>query len=168
MAGMCPNDGTPLKDLPFKGVMLDACPTCAGIWFDAEDLRAVLAADPEGAAEVDAEVRPQIEQKAGPPSARRCPRDAQVLQEQHYLYNSPVVLESCPQCSGFWVEDGELTKMQQLLDAQLAAPTPDEQKKLALAQDAFQHQQFLVKLQHLNTLTWMLRRNSTGWIGLLP
>jgi hypothetical protein len=42
----CPRDGTALGHRPYKGVSLDYCPTCHGVWLDAGEL-AMLAHESE-------------------------------------------------------------------------------------------------------------------------
>jgi hypothetical protein len=43
---LCPRDGTALGHRPYKGVSLDYCPTCHGVWLDAGEL-AMLAHESE-------------------------------------------------------------------------------------------------------------------------
>ena len=42
----CPRDGTALGHRPYKGVSLDYCPKCHGVWLDAGEL-AMLAHESE-------------------------------------------------------------------------------------------------------------------------
>jgi ribosomal protein L37AE/L43A len=45
-AMICPRCGATLVHRPYKGVLLDACPGCHGVWLDAGEL-AMLAHEPE-------------------------------------------------------------------------------------------------------------------------
>jgi Zn-finger nucleic acid-binding protein len=38
----CPKDGAPLWETDVGGAMIDRCNSCAGLWFDAGELQAVL------------------------------------------------------------------------------------------------------------------------------
>ena len=44
----CPVDGEPLWEIQVNGVLIDRCNHCGGIWFDANELRAVLGRDKLG------------------------------------------------------------------------------------------------------------------------
>ena len=150
------------------GVNLDACPRCAGIWFDPEDLRTLLARDPLAPSEIEDETIPQVTQKPAGPSIRRCPDCRLPLQQYHYLYTSPVVLDACTQCGGFFVEDGELGKMQQWLDQSHQPMGTDEEAKVALAEATIAHDDEMRRQQNLLHFFNTLRRYQPGWIGLIP
>ena len=81
-------------------VELDFCPSCSGIWFDSEELEAVLRAggieDGLLASAVPAETR---EKK------RRCPRCRKKMLK---LDSSGVIVDSCPAGDGLWLDGGEL------------------------------------------------------------
>ena len=45
--GVCPRDGSRLVSAGQRGVTVEACPTCQGIWLDKGELDAILARDEE-------------------------------------------------------------------------------------------------------------------------
>jgi Na+-translocating ferredoxin:NAD+ oxidoreductase RNF subunit RnfB len=42
----CPVDGTVLEAREFHGVIVDTCPSCAGVWLDAGELDALMKVQP--------------------------------------------------------------------------------------------------------------------------
>jgi Zn-finger nucleic acid-binding protein len=57
------------------------------------------------------------------------------MYQYNYLYTSNIVLDSCDQCGGVWVDHGELMKMDQLAqDARAMEIPPQTQVKGITAQ----------------------------------
>ena len=84
---------------------IDTCPSCHGLWFDAEELRRSLP---------DAELAQQIlhqdqQSPAGAPEVpageRDCPRCRVRLRETPV---GQVPVDYCPRCRGIWLDHGEL------------------------------------------------------------
>jgi Zn-finger nucleic acid-binding protein len=90
------------------GLNLDACPECAGIWFDDGELRQLVDQAPEALEALDARLVPELEVLTPTGSHRHCPRDNDVLATFKYAYDTPIKIDSCPTCSGVFVEDQEL------------------------------------------------------------
>src|SRR5579871_4414586 len=116
MTRTCPECSAKMCTEVIHGVHLDICPECAGIWFDFEELRTLLAQDPLVMSELEDRTMPHGAHKPIGTSLRHCPDCHLPLQQYRYLYTSPIVLEACTDCGGFFVEDGQLGKMQQWLD----------------------------------------------------
>lgn len=47
--GLCPKDGAKLVEQASKGVTIDVCPTCEGIWLDKGELEVVASQEDEAA-----------------------------------------------------------------------------------------------------------------------
>lgn len=164
MARNCPDCSMEMYIETVNGVQLDICAACAGTWFDAHELRQLLARDPLALSVVEDMAVPAIEQKAAGPSLRRCPDCEMPLEQYHYLYNSPVVLDTCTDCGGFWVQDGELAGMQKWLD-QTNKPSPlAEEASLTIAQASIEHGKKMQQQNKLLNLFNMLRQHRPGWI----
>ena len=157
-----------MKEDSFKGVNLEICPVCSGVWFDDDELRRILELDPEGLLDLQNAELPTSSHHVGPVSQRQCPKDGAPLYEFHYLYDSPIILEKCPQCEGVWVEEGQLAAMQQVLDQARKPPTAKEEAGIALGEFAAEHEAEMIKQQRLLSFFTMLQRWSGGWIGLWP
>lgn len=97
------------------GVALDQCSQCAGVWFDDGELASVAKTTPDALKLLDAERLPTMELLNAPGRRKQCPRCATPLSSYHYAYSSPVLLDSCPQCHGIFVEDQEMDAIGQLM-----------------------------------------------------
>lgn len=115
MAANCPACRIEMSNVQFLGTYVDVCPNCAGIWFDEGELLALAREGQQTLETLDRSFQPSREILDLPDKAKRCPRCNLVLQSQNYLYSSPVKIDVCPNCNGVFVEDKELTQIQQWL-----------------------------------------------------
>ncbi|MEO7720000.1 MAG: zf-TFIIB domain-containing protein [Capsulimonas sp.] len=119
----CPVGCGPLTPLKFRGVTLDRCQVCAGVWFDASEYEA-LEQLPEAALrtlEVEVEVRrgpdaPAPHAVAAP--VRSCPACKARLQPVHLTRGVKAVLDHCGNCYGYWADDSELAMLSEVLDGE--------------------------------------------------
>ena len=84
-------------------VELDFCPACRGIWFDSEELEALLRA---GGMEAEALASTAPTETAE--KVRRCPRCRKKMRK---LDSSGVIVDSCPAGDGLWLDGGELAAL---------------------------------------------------------
>jgi Zn-finger nucleic acid-binding protein len=121
MPRICPDDKVFLRSLTMKQVTVDACPHCAGIFFDEGEINQMRLDGDDTLAELDERVQPAedftIDFMALEEPPRQCPSCKHEMDKMRYLYDSPVILDSCPNCGGVWVEDGELKHMRAVLAA---------------------------------------------------
>ncbi|MFI5386427.1 MAG: zf-TFIIB domain-containing protein [Fimbriimonadales bacterium] len=167
MARNCPSCSALMRIESIHGVELDVCTKCAGIWFDSDDLRVLLARDPLALTEID-EVVPHIEHGAGAHSALLCPQCGLRLEDYHYMYNSPVILQTCSNCGGFWVEEDELGKMQQWLEWSHQPVMKSEMGAYVVAEATIEHQKFMARQQNVQHLCSVMRQFQPGWYGFVP
>lgn len=101
----CPD--TPLQPARVRGIEVDQCPACRGVWFDEQELARLLLVKPAelkrlargpGAASLDA--------KPG-----RCPRDGDALLRVRSARDREIVVDVCPRCRGLWLDGGELARL---------------------------------------------------------
>lgn len=112
MSRLCPDCSLNMSAQIFHGLALDVCPQCAGIWFDQDELSALLNNDPRCLIELEEKTVPTPNhQTFGGPTRIECPDCSESLDEYHYLYSSSLILNSCPECGGIWVQEGELKKL---------------------------------------------------------
>jgi Zn-finger nucleic acid-binding protein len=99
-----------------KGIKVDVCFVCEGIWFDKNELEAVIAADAKSyllndlsASDYDGtetkEFKDTLNQKIGD-----CPKCANVKMEKisHKAKPFDLTLDRCPRCGGIWLDGGEI------------------------------------------------------------
>jgi Zn-finger nucleic acid-binding protein len=105
----CPNCRFALVNSNYKGVNLDSCKKCGGVWFDRDELR--IAKD-----RTDADMRwldfdpfsfKNIKHLA---SDKKCPK-CQINMHQCVYEKSRVLIDICPNCQGVWLDIGELDKI---------------------------------------------------------
>lgn len=131
---LCPVCQIELKPQVHLGVTIDVCPACAGIWFDADELTRLNRIDDEILPRIDSMYQPEITQY-NPPWDRMCPVCRVPLLAYHYLYTSDIELDTCNQCGGVWVDNGELEKMYRVLaDARAMEVPPEAKAQVTLAE----------------------------------
>jgi Zn-finger nucleic acid-binding protein len=105
-------------------VEVDSCPTCQGLWLDAKELSRL---DDNFFVDVEeielTDVSPTEEDKE-----LACPRcDGQPgLRKARPKDHGDVVLDTCKNCGGFWLDAGELKKIREVSTSVLIASLADE------------------------------------------
>lgn len=116
MARTCPDCKIILSAKDFHNVKIDACSNCAGIFFDEGEVNTLRLDGNAVLTEVEDAIVPAVEKAEFGEPTRHCPSCTTAMDKYRYLYNSPVMLDSCGKCGGVWVQDGELEQMRQILD----------------------------------------------------
>ncbi|MGV3619034.1 MAG: zf-TFIIB domain-containing protein [Fimbriimonas sp.] len=121
MARACPDCNLPLDAKTFNGVTVDVCARCAGIFFDEGEVNRLRLEGNDHLTEVEDALRPAEDYTADfqtmKERPRSCPNCKRSMDKVRYLYNSTVMIDTCPGCCGVWVEDGELQRMREVLDS---------------------------------------------------
>lgn len=115
--------------MPFVigGVTVDACAGgCAGIWFDAFELQRV---DDQHEVAGDKVLHLQRDPRltVDPARKRECPRCVGIkLKRQFFSPQVRIEVDHCPQCAGYWLDQGELEKIRaaRVLESKTAAASP--------------------------------------------
>jgi Zn-finger nucleic acid-binding protein len=112
MAMKCPACPNQLSTVHVGALKVDACQGgCGGIWFDAFELKRVddeneAAGEPLMHLKRDPRVQVDFARK------RDCPRCADIRLKRHlFSPQSRVEVDECPNCGGYWLDDGELAKI---------------------------------------------------------
>ena len=85
-------------------VIIDRCPDCHGLWFDAGELRQMLKSEGMKSRFLAGSSAAAAAQ-SGESSSRHCPRCDLALQ---HLELGGVTVDVCVGCSGVWLDAGEL------------------------------------------------------------
>jgi Zn-finger nucleic acid-binding protein len=105
----CPNCGTALAPAKRHGIEVESCPSCKGMWLDAEEFDQL---EDEAFDLGDQEKGTLV--FAAEPSDRACPECSQpLLGFQYRLYDLP--LEFCPQGHGYFLDAGEDDRVLKLM-----------------------------------------------------
>ena len=89
------------------GVRIDRCASCDGTWFDEHELSQLLAEEMSNVADLR---RGKVDDKAD----RRvglCPKDGSHLLRIFSAIDRNVVLDTCADCHGIWLDGGEFDKL---------------------------------------------------------
>jgi Zn-finger nucleic acid-binding protein len=117
----CPKCSGTLAEETFGGVGVDRCDSCQGIWFDAKEVRALIA---------HAKSKPdEVPQSTASPASEKlddangtCPRCQESLHRVESLAIEGLHYDQCMSCRGAWLDAGELA---QIVDS----PGADEELK---------------------------------------
>lgn len=103
-------------------VAYDVCEACGGLWLDKGELDKV-------ADQVDGDIEYcSTEEASAPASSKICPRcPSENLRRVKFLGDDSIVLERCDNCNGFWLDGGQIDR----IDKQLAGIMPVKSKGLA-------------------------------------
>jgi|GEM_PF-2525711 len=121
MARHCPDCKSSLAPKSFYGMTVDACPQCAGIFFDEGEINRVRAAGPQALSELEDMVQPTMAITSERATLRLCPCCDKGMDTYRYQYTSKVMLDSCSDCGGLWIQDGELAAIRQYLEQERTA-----------------------------------------------
>ena len=128
----CPRDGSDLVSENYEGaVLVDRCPTCHGVWLDAGELQTVQETieneDTAKLGRINAVVRAHAfaRQQAQPDIV--CPSCGGRLEAGEYVYCSQIMVDRCLDCSGIWLDEGELAALEQFFE-HAAAEERDENR----------------------------------------
>lgn len=101
----CPRCTVGLKNVYTpKGILVDYCPDCQGIWFDRGELFYYSGAPEKITAALAEGLRNEK------PSEADCPRCAAKLAEGG-LFSDDLVIDRCPSCEGIWLDPSELSAL---------------------------------------------------------
>lgn len=108
----CPACDHRLIETQVGSVVVDICQGgCGGIWFDAFELKRVDE-EHEPAGEHLLHIRRDPTRLVDPARKRDCPRCHGVKLKRHFFSPKRLVeVDHCPNCSGYWLDAGELAKI---------------------------------------------------------
>lgn len=110
----CPRCSVELKPVKIKGIELDICDTCEGIWFDNGELDKVCNLGESSLETSDISkslIRDNSLNKSTKSKTLTCPHCNSTLERFIYSYDSNILLDACKICHGIWLDDGELKEV---------------------------------------------------------
>ena len=113
----CYKCSTKMKRKALQGVLVDACPTCEGLWLDGGELEMLQQGEKKGVEEILAQATEEIksEKRRLVTAEGMCPRcQGQRLEEQIV---AGVTLDVCPDCDGIHFDWSELNKVLQATES---------------------------------------------------
>ena len=114
----CPRCNVGLKETApgeYGFITLDICSNCNGAWFDKGELDRL-----DERVAVDAEQEIQMREPVGNHKELDCPSCDGKLEAISPVDAPELIIDRCPACRGFWLDEGELEKMQDVVAREAA------------------------------------------------
>lgn len=128
----CPKDNTQLKSTSLKGVTVDICPKCTGIFFDRAELKRAKDATDEDLRFLDFDLfEDRNDRFIKYNTGRKCPKDNMEMIGLRYA-DSKIQIEKCIECDGVWLDGGEFEKIVKYLEKKATTMTSGELGEHAL------------------------------------
>ena len=118
----CPRDGNPLETTTYEAnIEVDACPTCRGMWLDKGELEAIQEAREndyrKALSELPDSVARSINEVAQMETAPiACPKCNAEMDTREYAYCSQIVVDTCPEGCGIWLDAGEIQALEKFFE----------------------------------------------------
>lgn len=118
----CPRCKSALEIISYELAMIESCPGCGGEWLGPNELKHIVQTFEtvfpkelkDSLAGINSQVFPT---KRVVKKDLTCPRCQDVVMNNfNYAYSSGVYIDKCPECSGIWLDEGELEKIQILVE----------------------------------------------------
>ena len=103
----CPKCGGDLVKTNVCEVEVDRCKSCRGVWCDQDELSELLDRSNWELRQLTGSRR----QESLDLQKAKCPRDNSDLMRVHSALDKDVVLDTCPNCQGIWLDAGEIDRL---------------------------------------------------------
>jgi uncharacterized protein len=120
----CPRGDSPLESKEINQTSVQACPRCAGMFLEHGQLNTVAGPTPGDLeySTVDLDSGKHADEH-GP---LNCPRDGAGMVKVDFNVESTIILDYCQSCHGFWIDGGELARInEEVKKLNEAAEVPD-------------------------------------------
>lgn len=153
----CPRCKTNLKSVLVKGVELDMCQSCDGVWFDKDELIKVINASTEElevSSISDSLYADKLTQSPNKETGLVCPECSSRMDGIIYCYDSSINIDACRICGGIWLDDGEIKEIIEYVHKNQASLSPEKmaeiKSKLKKIEDDFKkvENEFIDSLVH--------------------
>ncbi|MFO0564419.1 MAG: zf-TFIIB domain-containing protein [Polyangiaceae bacterium] len=122
MSKTCPRDGSALEPKTYEAkIEVDACPTCGGVWLDHGELEAIQEARENDYSKTlenlpDSVARSinKVAQLSTTPI--QCLACGTEMDTREYAYCSQIVIDTCPESCGIWLDAGELQALEKFFE----------------------------------------------------
>ena len=111
----CPACGNELQQITVSDIEVDVCKGgCGGIWFDNFEIKK-FDEKHESAGEELLNIEHNENLEIDHAQKRKCPKCDDITMMRHfYSTKKEIEIDECPQCGGFWLDEGELEKIRSL------------------------------------------------------
>jgi Zn-finger nucleic acid-binding protein len=100
-------------------IEIDQCSECGGLWLDPQELKKL---DDNFFIDME-EIKYTGVEASADDTGLTCPRcdSSPALTKCHPQSHAELVVDTCPECKGFWLDKGELEKLREVSDDLLIA-----------------------------------------------
>jgi Zn-finger nucleic acid-binding protein len=122
MSLTCPRDGSPLETKTYEAkIEVDQCPACGGMWLDHGELEAIqeskendyrkaLSNLPDSVAR---SINAVAQLESTPIACVKCKTE---MDTREYGYCSQIVVDTCPEGCGIWLDAGEIQALEKFFE----------------------------------------------------
>lgn len=118
----CPNCKASLRTIRYEGIGIETCNSCNGHWLDSDELGKIVKIRE---AKFDEQERRAIVESTSITGVALddvdrdlpCPKCGGTTDAVNYGGDSGIVIDRCTGCRGFWLDHGELEKIQMLAES---------------------------------------------------
>lgn len=107
----CPRDSSPLSAKTIGERSVETCPQCGGMYFEHGELNSIAGPTP-GDLEFST-IDGDTFQHADDYGPIDCPRDGTTMKKVDFNIETAIILDFCPSCRGFWIDERELTRIRE-------------------------------------------------------
>jgi Zn-finger nucleic acid-binding protein len=118
----CPHCSAELKSVEKKGVIVDECASCGGMWLLKEKFDTLRGKEDRFIRWLDIPLWKEEDRHKLSTSSRACPSCARQLYSLDY-HGHDVSLDICPSCKGVWLDKDEMAKMVRYMEDQITDET---------------------------------------------
>ncbi|HIF30146.1 MAG TPA: hypothetical protein EYG57_05180 [Planctomycetes bacterium] len=129
----CPNCHDILETIQYEGIAIETCGKCQGEWLDSDEIGKIarireVRFDPDerraiaGSTTIQGVVLEAVDRDL------TCPKCGATTAPINYGGDTGIVINRCTVCRGFWLDDGELKKIQMVIEGWDDALPDDLQK----------------------------------------
>jgi len=118
----CPRDGNALETKTYEAkIEIDACGACGGMWLDKGELEAIQDARDNDYRRVLENVPDTVKRSINEvaqlsSSPIRCPKCNGELETREYAYCSQIIIDTCPEGCGLWLDPGEIQALEKFFE----------------------------------------------------
>lgn len=122
MALTCPRDKSPLSPKTYEAkIEVDVCPSCGGIWLDHGELEAIQEAKENDYSKVLENLPDSVSKSIAVVAqthsgAIACLKCATEMDTREYAFCSQIVVDTCPDGCGMWLDAGELQALEKFFE----------------------------------------------------
>jgi Zn-finger nucleic acid-binding protein len=106
---LCPRCQIVLNSIILKDIQIDICPVCHGVWLDKGELQKLI--ETHAPIDIDAgQADRKIDEKLWEGEIA-CPICGKLMQKFRYAVTSDIVIDSCREGCGVWLDKGEIIRI---------------------------------------------------------